>query len=327
MKVSIKPLWRVALPATAMAAGTAALVLGGASPNVAEAAEPCGEGIYSATAPTQDAQVFDVEGKITAYDTTTRTITVNGTRFHIPPTEKIKTQTLDQTTGNLELTGPGSLTDPAQSSIIGSSAIAGGTVNVTALAGGGHCITFAANSVYVEPAEHGIVGPLLSVDPAQGTYVVGGSTVKMNTDPRYPSTIVDLAGAPMTVADLQSQVGTLLDVVGYYDEAAGTLRGTVVEADVLMPQAGSDTVAVTRAQWKSQELRVRGTVSLRPDGSYAPTVSLHTGAGCTGIPLATTDIDPAGGGAFDFRVRTANPGTICLKSAGGGQKDTPVTAG
>jgi hypothetical protein len=337
MQVSIISLRRVALPSIAAAAGIAAIALGAHSPAPAQAAEVCPDGRLTSTAPTADAQIFEVEGKISRYDATARTITANGMTFKVPDTLKIKTQDLDQAVGNIEFTGPGSLTDPAleaQLPITGGTAIAAGDAVVTPVAETGQfCVIFQATSVYVEPAEHGIVGPLLGVDKANGTFTVGGSTVKMSTDPRFPSQLIDLAGTQLTLDQLESQVGNLLDVVGYYDEAAGTLRGTVVEADVITPQATTDTVALSRAQWKSPELRVRGTVSRLPNGLFADSVDLHTGTSdgtnCTGPRLATVGIDPAGDGSFEFRLRNVNtnPQNVCVKSLGGGVDDIAVTLG
>jgi hypothetical protein len=337
MKVSINPLWRVALPAVATAAGVAAISLGGTLPSTAEASDVCPGGVVTRAALSEDAQIWDVEGKIGAYDGAARTITANGMTFRIPETLKVKTQSLDQTDGNIEFTGAGSLTDPAleaQMSVVGGTAIASGTTVSTPIGtAGDFCVTFDATSVYVEPAEHGVVGPLLSVDTANNTFVVGGTTVKMNADSRYPSTLADLAGTPLSVEQLQSQVGALLDAVGYYDAATGTLMGTIVEADILTPQAQTDTVALDRASWKSQELRVRGAVSRGPDGLFADSVDLFTGASdgtnCTGTRLATTAIDAADGdGVFEFRLRNvANPQTVCVKSLGGGVDDIAVTLG
>jgi hypothetical protein len=195
-------------------------------------------------------------------------------------------------------------------------------------------VRFVANSVYVEPAEHGVVGPLLGVNTTDGTFVVGGTTVKMNTDSRFPNKLVDLAGTPLTLEQLSKHVGVLVDAVGYFDDATATLNGTVVEADMLTPQATTDTVAINRADWKSTELRVRGAVSQNPDGSLAASVDLYNGpianGTCSGVKLATTAVAAdaaAGEGAWEFRIRsTARPTTVCVKSLGGGIAEKAVTA-
>lgn len=334
MQLTMNPLWRVSLAAVAAAAGAAVIGLAGA-PNPAQAEDVCPAGVVTKTPPTDDAQIWEVEGKISAYDGALRTITANGMTFKVPDALKIKTDDLDQAEGNIEFTGAGSLTDPAQESqlsIVGGTTISGGNTIATRIGTtDDFCVTFEANSVYVEPAEHGIVGPLLSVDTADQSFVVGGTKVKMNTDPRFPNKLIDLAGKQLTVEQLQSQVGSLLDVVGYFDDAAGTLRGTVVEADILTPEATTDSVAISRALWKDQELRVRGAASRLPNGLFAATVDLHSGGSdgtnCTGTRLATTAIGTADG-AWEFRLRnTANPQTVCVKSSGGGVQSVPVTLG
>jgi hypothetical protein len=329
MKTILSHPWRTAVATVAAAA--AAAFGGGALPS-AEAAVTCGVGVPTTVAPTAGATAWDVEGKITGFDTTARTITANGMTFHVPDTMKIKTNGLDQPDGNLEFTGPGSLTDPAleaKQSIVGGTVIASGNV-VTTPTTGGFCLTFEPTSIFVELAENGVIGPLVSVDAANGTFNVNGATVKMNDDPRVPSKLTDLAGQPLTLDQLANNIGMLMDVGGYFDTAANTLRGTIVEADLVAPKATTDTVSIDQAQWASQELRGRGVVSRKPDGQYAASVSLFTGAAngttCGGTRLATAAIN-ATDGSYTFRMRNvANPGTICVSSLGGGVDDSPVTA-
>src|SRR5919202_1317634 len=155
MSITLTRFMRIALLALAGAAFAAALALAGGTARPAQAADVCPDGRVTTVAPDVDSQVFDVEGRISAYDVANRTITA-------------------------------------------STAIAGGTVTTEPLEGG-VCVKFVANSVYVEPAEHGVVGPLLSVNTADQSFVVGGTTVKMNTDSRYPQKLVDLAGTQLTV--------------------------------------------------------------------------------------------------------------------------------
>jgi hypothetical protein len=335
MTPSLSAPWRILLPAAAAAAGAAAIAMSGSAPT-AQANEPCPGGVYTTTSVSADAQVWEVEGRISDYSIDQRTITTNGTTFRIPAGLKIKTDDRDQANGNIEFSGPNSLTDHGPDiKEMGATTIASGTVSSTAVPEGGFCINFDATSVFVEPAEHGIVAPLLDVDVQSGSFVVGGTLVKMNEDDRFPRKIVDAAGRPITLEQLKTQTGTLLDVVGYHDAVNNTLRGMVVESEVLMPDETTDTVSVTRANFKSQELRVRGTVSRLPDGTYAPSVRLHLGGiGADGkcatqlSPVATVSIDPVGDGAFEFRIRvTTNPGRVCVQSAGGGVGDSLVTAG
>jgi hypothetical protein len=329
VKATLNHPWRAALAAAAAAAAIAGV---SALPD-AQAAVTCAVGVPTTVAPSADATVWDVEGKITGFDTTARTITANGMTFRVPDTMKIKTNDLDHPVGNIEFTGPGSLTDPAleaNRSIVGGTVIASGTVVTTPVVGG-FCITYEPTTIYVELAENGVIGPLLSVDAAAGTFNVNGATVKMNDDPRFPSKLVDLAGQPVSFAQLESNIGVLVDVGGYFDTTTNTMRGTIVEADILTPQATTDTVTIDQAQYSNQERRTRGLVSRKPDGQYAASVSLFTGPKtatntCGGTKLATTAIDPADGG-YDFRVRSvANPRTVCVSSLGGGVAESAVTA-
>src|SRR5919107_644270 len=67
---------------------------------------PC---VPVSTAPGAAASVFEVEGKITAYDRTNRTVTANGMTFTIPATLLVKTADLDAPVGNITFEA---LTDP-----------------------------------------------------------------------------------------------------------------------------------------------------------------------------------------------------------------------
>ena len=104
---------------------------------------------------------------------------------------------------------------------------------------------------------------------------------------------------------------------------------------MLTPQATTDTVQIDRAQWKGTELRVRGAVSQKPDGSLAASVDLYSGpianGACSGVKLATTAVTAdavAGEGTWEFRMRsTTNPRTVCIQSLGGGVAQSAVTAG
>ena len=331
MSITLTRFMRIALLAIAGAAFAAAIALAGGTARPAQAADVCPDGRVTTVAPDVDSQVFDVEGRISAYDVANRTITANGTTFSIPAGQLVKTEDLDQATGNISLEA---LTDSSHASIIGSTAIASGTVTTEPVEGG-VCVKFVANSVYVEPAEHGVVGPLLSVNTTDQSFVVGGTTVKMNTDSRYPQKLVDLAGTQLTVEQLSKHIGVLVDAVGYFDEATATLNGTIVEADMLTPQATTDTVQIERAQWKGTELRVRGAVSQKPDGSLAASVDLYNGplanGQCSGVKLATTAVTAdavAGEGTWEFRIRsTTNPRSVCIQSLGGGAAQSAVTAG
>ncbi len=195
------------------------------------------------------AAVFDVEGKITAFDRTSRTLTANGLTFTVPSVLLVETRDLDLT-GNITFD---TLTDPtleAQRSIIGGTVIATGTVSFTAV-GAGFCTSSTAAQVFVELAENGLVGLLSNIDPVNGSFRVNGALVRMNTDPRFPSDLLDIGGGSITVADLVGFEGTEVSAGGYFDAAQGVLFGTAVETEALQLQPGSDTVAITRAEGRT----------------------------------------------------------------------------
>lgn len=151
------------------------------------------------------AAVFDVEGKITAFNRTSRTLTANGLTFTVPSVLLAETRDLDLT-GNITFD---TLTDPtleAQRSIIGGTVIATGTVSFTAV-GTGFCTSFTAAQVFVELAENGLVGLLSNIDPVNGSFRVNGALVRMNTDPRFPSDLLDIGGGSST-ADTSHRTDT-----------------------------------------------------------------------------------------------------------------------
>jgi len=184
-----------------------------------------------------------------------------------------------------------------------------------------YCMTLMATSVFSEVAENLIIGPLMSVDAAGGSFVVNGTKVTMNTDPRFSSDLIDTGGDPLEVADLVGHEGALIDVAGYYDSDNGQMRGTVVEADVVKAAAGKDTVQVQRAQHASGQLRVNGVVGrFNGTGRLATTLQVWNGkvnadgSGCTGTQLGTVSVSAADG-SFDYRRNIATaPALVCVFS-------------
>lgn len=284
---------------------------------------------------------WEVEGRIADYSRPGRTITANGITFHVPDGMMVKTNDLAQPVGNIPFadSDPATpdLTDPALEGIRtvrGGTAIAAGDSVFTPAAGGGTCMSLVATSVFVELAEHGLIGLLMSVNEADASFVVGGATIRMNTDPRFPSDLTDIGGNAITVADLVDNLGTLVDIGGYFE--GGILRGNFVEAAVLRKLAATDTVVIERAEGRSDksELRAVGLVSRHPDtNSIAPSVNIYRGAvnasetACTGDLLGSAPVTAADG-TFTFR-RTVSPlpATVCAQSTnpdGGGVDDIAV---
>jgi hypothetical protein len=283
--------------------------------------------------PTAASPVFDVEGKITAFDRANRTITANGLTFTVPSVLLVETRDLELT-GNITFD---TLTDPAleaQRSIIGGTVIATGTASFTAV-GTGFCISSTASQVFVELAENGLVGVLSDVAPANGSFRVNGVLVRMNTDPRFPSDLLDIGGNPIAIADLVGFEGTEVTAGGYFDAAQGVLLGTSVETEALQSQPGTDSVAITRAEGRvgNAELRLEGVNTRSPQtGQFATSVTLHrggldaAGTGCAGTQLGTAPVS-AVDGTWQLRIRniTQIPTQVCAKSPLGGVATRAVT--
>lgn len=278
--------------------------------------------------------VFEVEGKIQSFNTTTRTITANGMTIFIPTTVLVETRNADLT-GNITFSN---LTDPtleAQRSIIGGTVIASGDI-VFSQGASGNCVTMNATRVYVELAENVIVGLVSNVDPAAGTFRVNGALVRMNTDPRFPKDILDVGGNQLTIADLASHEGESISAGGYFDAAQNVLFGTLIETEFVKALPGQDGVAITGADGRTgnRELRVDGQNARNPQGAFASSVTIFSGgldAGgtqCVGTQLGTAPVS-AVDGSWSYRQRNINtiPTQVCVKSPFGGIDASAVTIG
>ena len=261
------------------------------------------------------AEVLEVEGPVTVIDTVDRTVTVTGTCVNIPATLLIDTDA--DTIGDITLD---ELADPSLYSPLGGTIILTGDAAIDGLGN----ISYTANGVYFEFGEHVLVGPLVSVDPVGGTFVVGGTTVTLNTDPRMPGDIWDLGGNLIGISDMLGYEGTLVGAEGYF--RGGIHYARLVETEVIVPGAGTDTVVIERAQYRASKrsVQVRGQVTASPvDGSFASTVAIDVGCNGTIDNTATTIVDPVLGLA-EFRYQSANnafataPANVCVTSPNGG---------
>jgi hypothetical protein len=278
--------------------------------------------------------VFEVEGKIQSFNSTTRTITANGMTIFIPTTVLVETRNADLT-GNITFSN---LIDPtleAQRSIIGGTIISSGDI-VFSQGPSGNCVSMNATRVYVELAENVIVGLLSNVDPAAGSFRVNGALVRMNTDPRFPKDILDVGGNQLTLADLASHEGEDISAGGYFDAAPNTLIGTLVETEFVKALPGQDGVAITGAEGRTgnRELRVDGQNARNPQGQFASSVTIFSGgldaAGtqCVGTQLGTAAVS-AIDGSWSYRQRNLAtiPTQVCVKSPFGGIDASAVTIG
>lgn len=287
------------------------------------------------TPPTDPALlIFEVEGKIQSYNTTTRTITANGMTIFIPTTVLVETRNADLT-GNITFAN---LTDPtleAQRSIVGGTVIASGDI-VFSQGASGNCVSMNATKVFVELAENVVVGLLSNVDPAAGSFRVNGALVRMNTDSRFPKDILDVGGNQLTITELASHEGESISAGGYFDAAQNVLFGTLVETEFVKALPGQDGVAITDAQGRTgnRELRVDGQNARNPQGQFASTVTIFsggldaTGAQCVGTQLGTAAVS-AIDGSWSYRQRniTTIPNQVCVKSPFGGVDSSAVTIG
>lgn len=277
-------------------------------------------------APGAAAAVFEVEGKITAYDRTNRTVTVNGMTFAIPSTLLVKTESLDAPAGNITFEA---LTDPSAESvrsIVGGSTRSSGTTASSTTATG-NCISFVADSVFIELAENVLSGSLSDVNVAGGSFRVNGALVRMNSDARWPAEITDVGGNVITLDKLAGFEGTLVTAEGYFDATANTLFAVAVETEVVQQQPGKDGVAITRTEGRtdSRELRVEGLNTRNSQGVMASTVDVHAGVmnstatGCAGPRLGAATVSQVDGvWAFRQRNIATIPTTVCAVSPLGG---------
>ncbi|HYG11258.1 MAG TPA: hypothetical protein VD835_15025 [Pyrinomonadaceae bacterium] len=282
--------------------------------------------------PTADAAVYEVEGKITAYDRINRTMTANGITFSIPSTLLIKTEDLDATVGNITFDA---LTDPlaeASRSIIGGSVTSLGNTTTTTTATETR-ISFVATSVYVEFAENVLAGTLSDINLSDNSFRVNGVTIRMNADPRFPHKLLDAGGNPIALSNLSGFEGTLVSVEGYFDATQNVLYGVTVETEVITQQPGKDGVAITGAEGRTDnsELRVNGINTRNSQGAFATSVSVHAGGlnttatGCAGPRLGGANVNQTDG-SWSFRQRPAPtiPTKVCAVSPLGGVAERAV---
>lgn len=270
------------------------------------------------------AEIVLIEGRVTDFNVAARTITALDTVLYVPPTLLIDTTfdfigdiTMDQ------------WADPNLPSPIGGTVIANAVAGNDPITG---MAVFTVTSIYWDLGENALVGPLVAADPSTGSFQVNGTIVKMNTDPRLPSKLLDINMNPTTIDQLPTQLGDVMDVLGYVRE--GIMYGTEVLSVVTPPNTGTtDQVIVERALWDPirQSIEVRGWVLASPiDGSVAPTVTIDLGCIGKGTITVPTNFNagPPIQGVFRWRsannVYPFNPGTVCVDSPSGGHTQRPV---
>jgi len=276
--------------------------------------------------------VFSVEGPITGIDPTAGTITACGVTVNIPAavplvgTRGLTGANLAQLLDAAAPTRVRSIFASATGEIPGYSGgtmIAKGLVVATA-----NGPVYQAQTVLVEFAENVIVGPVISVDLANRTFVVNGATCRMNTDERFPANILDVGLKPITFGDLNGAVGQIFTVNGYFH--AGEVHAVTVDTEVIPVTPNTDTVRITRANGVNA---VKNKSTLTVVGSVAPfdpkatitITNVTTGAKIATVAVAAGAV--AGQGDFNLKLTNlvASPTRIRATSSNGGFHELDVT--
>lgn len=318
--------WNAAmLASSSVVAGVVAI-----NGSAAQASHVCTDGSPVHYTPPTDptVNVWEFEGRISAIDTASQTITVNGATLEVPggnaDARVIETTSLDeQASPDVSLNQLVDATFPSGSVVGQATVIArGNTVYDTATS----CATFEADFIYVDMAENVLVGPLMEVSGE--TLTVAGAPVVKNSDTRFPASFTDATGAERPFSWLAGKEGMLIEVEGYY--ARGALQATHVATEEVLTDPGApadaaDTVAITRAEYDDGDLRLNGSVAPAGTGKTATiydddVVDNRCGAGA--VALGTANV--FGDGTFSFRDRNidTDPGVVCVKSSGGGEDDS-----
>ena len=276
--------------------------------------------------------IWSVEGPITAIDPAAGTITASGVTATIPaalPLDGTRGLTGANLAQLLDAAAPGRVR-----SIFASAGENPGYSGAT-LKAEGIVVETAAGRVYqataavVEMAENVIVGALLSVDEANGTFVVNGATCRMNADERFPAEVLDVGLDPsLTFSDLKGAIGTIVSVVGYFH--AGAVHGVTVETELLPTAPNTDTVRIVKAEGKNvagnrSELKLIGSVSPFDANATITIIDVITGRtlGTVGV------VAGANPGQGDFSLRRKNlattPTRIRATSSNGGTHEFDVT--
>lgn len=289
-------------------------------------------GASSAQAQVELAVEFAVEGPISAIDPVARTITVQGMTVTVPAdlalggTAGITGATMNRL---LDANAPGRIR-----SIFGSTTenpgFTGGTLKgagVIERAATGR--VFRLTEAVVELAENVLAGELDSVDVTNNSFVINGVTCRMNPDERFPSEILDAGAEPITIADLATQIGGLVTVVGYFHN--GIQYAVTVETDIVPVTPGTDTVRITRAEGRNRdrnrsELRVLGIVTPFEAGTNVTITNAANGA-VLGVVAVVQDAAIPTQGTFQLR-RTdlaTTPARVKATSTNGGVHEVDVT--
>lgn len=274
---------------------------------------------------------FAVEGPISAINPAAQTITAQGMTV-VVPADLVLEGTNNITGANLaallDANAPGRVRSIFASTTetpgySGGTLKAEGVIEQTA-----NGRVFRLTAAVIELAENVLVGELDSVDAGTNSFVVNGITCRMNPDQRFPSAILDAGAEPITLADLATQVGTVVGVVGYFHN--GVQYAVNVETEFVPSNPGADTVRITRAQGRVRngnrsELNINGVVTPFEAGTTITIADANTGT-VLGTATVAANADIPGQG--DFRFRRTNlasvPSRVRATSSNGGVHEVAV---
>ena len=276
--------------------------------------------------------IWSVEGPITGIDPTAGTITASGVTATIPaalPLQGTRGLTGANLAQLLDATAPGRVRsifasageNPGNS---GGTLKAEGIVVETAAGR-----VYQATAVVIEIAENVIVGALISVDEANGTFVVNGATCRMNTDERFPADVLDAVLDPsLTFNDLKGGIGSIVSVNGYFH--AGAVHTVILETELLPTSPSTDTVRIVKAEGKKvagnrSELKLRGVVGPLDPNATITIIDVITGRTLGTVGVVAGAIPDQG----EFQLRRKNlattPTRIRATSSNGGTHEFDVT--
>lgn len=257
-------------------------------------------GSTGTAAATEHSLPIEIEGTLQSVDVANRQLDVLGTDVTVAENATITTPTA--TLGSLDALVGASFPGRSQPGFIGGTAVPVGTSQSPGW-------TATATEVFVEVAEHVIVGPVTenTVPPggtlADGTFRVQGVNVEPIGDDRMP--LVTIQADLGTEVDVGSvPEGSLAAVEGYLGAGGEALYIHTLEAEEA-EIVGPEQLTINGARCASGRLRVRGASS-EPSG----TVTLYThdpnNPADPGQSLETVDVEPtevATLGEFVFDIR------------------------
>jgi hypothetical protein len=264
-----------------------------------------------AAAPAAAQMTVDLEGTITAINATSQgsIMTVMGIDVLIPSGTPITSPT-----ANLSLSQLMGSALPGRT-VAG---FLGGTAIISGFSGSSVSgVEATATSVFVEPAENVVIGPL-----GAGSASILGTPLELLTDARVPGMAINAYG--FTINPAVVPAGTLAGVEGYF--ASGKLYAHTLEVDAPIPPAVNPNlpqVSVLRVSCEpGGRLEVRGGGYL-PSGRINNTVTVRYNNGVNRSGTATAIVDDLAApnfGLYRFRAdvnRCPSTVTVTMNYAGG----------